>query len=286
MKSTPDQSAQVLMAVGAHADDIENEVGGTLEKYFLHGYEIVYVMSTNNMSGAVVSLDADGKLNATDEPNFEMMARRKRESADAAREWNTEPIHLDYPQRHYRDENCKVVKLRYGAPVPKSTTAEAPCIIMAGDEPEPVEKMAALILEKNPECIFTHGIATNNPEHFGTALLVANGYWKAWERGFRGGLLFWVEADARFGPAFRRWDTFVDYSPLLDRKMELIGKHKCQMPHAHLPDFGHRIIGLENGKVCGCLAAECFMWGNRPVHLEYGLPRYGSLTQELFQNDY
>jgi len=40
-----------LMAVGAHADDIEICVGGTLLKYRDLGYEIVYVMATNNFSG-------------------------------------------------------------------------------------------------------------------------------------------------------------------------------------------------------------------------------------------
>jgi LmbE family N-acetylglucosaminyl deacetylase len=39
------------MAIGAHADDIEVCVGGTLLKYRDAGYEIDYVMSTNNFSG-------------------------------------------------------------------------------------------------------------------------------------------------------------------------------------------------------------------------------------------
>lgn len=77
------------MAIGAHADDIEIEVGGTLEKYFRLGYAVDYVMSTNNMSGSVNSLDADGHLVTKDEPCTEMMARRKRECADATREWKT-----------------------------------------------------------------------------------------------------------------------------------------------------------------------------------------------------
>ena len=286
MKSTPRKRPPSLMAVGAHADDIENQAGGTLEKYFRHGYEIVYVMSTNNMSGSVASLDADGNVVAREEPTTEMMARRKRECANAAREWNTEAIHLDYPQRHYRNEKLEMVELRYGAPVPPTTTADTPSIITAGEDPTAVEGLVALILKSQPECIFTHTVATHNPEHFGTALLVTNAYWKAWERGYRGGLLYWVDDDTNFGPAFRRFETYVDCSPFLDRKMELIGKHECQMPHWRRPDFGHRIVALEWGKVCGCLAAETFIWCNRPVHTEEGRPpEYGSLTLELYQNE-
>jgi len=40
-----------IMAIGAHADDIEVNVGATLLKYHEMGYAITYVMATNNMSG-------------------------------------------------------------------------------------------------------------------------------------------------------------------------------------------------------------------------------------------
>jgi len=284
MKTLVDSIPQTLMAIGAHADDIEINVGGTFEKSFHAGYGIVYVMSTNNMSGEVAVLDAEGKRKCTKEANTAMILRRKRECADAAREWNTDPVHLDYPQRHYTDENLQRVDLRYGAPVPGSVTGDVPSILTACELPEPIERVAALILEKNPELVFTHPLATYNPEHFCTALLVANGYWKAVERGFQGGLLFWVEPETRFGSAYHRWETFIDYSPLLDRKMELIGKHRCQMPNAHLPDFGHRVVANGYGRACGCLAAECFIWGNRPMHREGIRPAYGNLTLELLKN--
>ena len=35
-----------IMAIGAHADDIECEVGGTCLKYRDAGYEVVYVMAS------------------------------------------------------------------------------------------------------------------------------------------------------------------------------------------------------------------------------------------------
>jgi len=286
MKKTNVPRSPSVMAVGAHADDIEIEAGGTLEKYFRLGYAVDYVMSTNNMSGGVNSLDADGHLVGKDEPCTEMMARRKRECADATREWKTEAIHLDYPQRHYRNENLELVELRFGTPVPPVTTAEIPCIITAFKFPEAVRRMADLILEKDPECIFTHNVASHNPEHFGTALLVTTAYWQAWEQGYRGGLLFWIEADHPFlGHSYRRWETFVDYSPHLNRKMEMIGKHQCQMPHAHKEDFPHRLVGLDRGKACGCLAAEWFVWCNRPVRTDSTtFPTAGPLTNELFLN--
>lgn len=284
MKTLPNSIPKKIMAVGAHADDIEINVGGTFEKSFRAGYEIVYVMSTNNMSGEVAVLDANGKRQISKEPNTQMIHRRKREAADAAKEWNTEPIHLDHPQRHYTDENLQRVDLRYGAPVPGSVQGNVPSILTACELAGPIEQLANLILEKNPELLFTHPLATYNPEHFCTTLLVANAYWKAVEQGYQGGLLFWIEPETRFGNAYIRWETYIDYSPLLDRKMELIGKHLCQMPNFKMQDFGHRILAKELGNACGCLAAECFIWGNRPNHREGIRPAYGSLSLELLNN--
>ena len=42
-----------LMVIGAHCDDIEFNFGATMLKYHeKFGYDIVYVQSTNNMSGS------------------------------------------------------------------------------------------------------------------------------------------------------------------------------------------------------------------------------------------
>ena len=80
------------MVVGAHADDIELETGGTLAKYRDADYTVVYVMATNNMSGSVSELLGDGSVRTTRETTAPMMARRKRECDDAARALGTTPI--------------------------------------------------------------------------------------------------------------------------------------------------------------------------------------------------
>lgn len=165
MRTGYDDIKAAVMAVGAHADDIEIGAGGTLEKYFRNGYEVVYVMSTNNMSGRVSWLDENGVRQRKDEPNTEMMARRKRECDAAAAEWNTKPIHLDHPQRHYLDENLQRVDLIYGAPVPGSVKGPVHSILTACEEKGSIEEMTRLILEKNPEVVLTHPLATYNPEH-------------------------------------------------------------------------------------------------------------------------
>jgi LmbE family N-acetylglucosaminyl deacetylase len=59
---------QKVMAIGAHADDIEAIAGGTLAKALAQGYDIVYVMSTNNFSGGWSRLKPDGTIESRSPP--------------------------------------------------------------------------------------------------------------------------------------------------------------------------------------------------------------------------
>lgn len=282
--------SRTVMAIGAHADDIEIEVGGTLAKYHAAGYEVIYVMSTNNMSGNV-QVWQDGKIvRLPQEPPVPMMQRRKRECTAAARLLGAEPIHLDHPQRHYNTGNgMEMVQIQFGSPLADGIPAHTPSILTACEDQASIEKLADLILEKNPECILTHGVAQVNIEHFATSLLVVRSFWNAVERGFNGGLLQWREHHTVHGDFNCRWETFIDCSAYLERKMELIGMHQCQMPKAHLPDFAHRLLSLSWGQACGVGAAECFTWVRRPARCDVPgssmpNPVYGELTLELIQN--
>jgi len=272
-----------IMVVGAHADDVEIECGGTLIKYHKLGYEVVYVMATNNMSGGVNELQSDGSIRKKHEGPVEMMARRKCECDDGAAALGTKPIHLNHPQSHYWGKTGDV-ELRYGCPLPEGVSENVPSILTAYRDPTSVKHLADLILEKNPECVLTHGVA-QVIEHFATSLLVTQSYWQAVERGFRGALLHWREVNTRLGEFNCRWETFIDYTPYLDKKMELIGLHRCQMPKAHLPNFGHRELAVRRGQSCGCGAAEVFTWVHHPDYYSDDKDLvYFPLTLEFIQN--
>ncbi|RAL25944.1 PIG-L deacetylase family protein [Thermoflavimicrobium daqui] len=73
-----------VMAIGAHPDDIEYFMGGTLLKYKKRECEICYVVATDGSKG--------GKI----EPN-KLIKIRKNESKYAASFLDTEPIFLDFP---------------------------------------------------------------------------------------------------------------------------------------------------------------------------------------------
>jgi len=277
---------QKIMSIGAHADDVEVGAGGTLAKCHDQGYEIVYVMSTNNMSGGVQEIQPDGAIKRWKETPVPMMARRKRECDEAAALLGTRPIHLDHPQRHYNGENGEQVDLRYGCALPEGVPDDVPSILTACEDEKSRKRLVELIMEHDPACIFAHGMCSTNIEHVATSILVTKCYWKAVEAGYKGAFLHWREDYTSYGVTNTRWDTFIDISDYLDKKMELIGKHACQMPTAHYPDHGHRLRPMKWGVACGCKAAEVFTWvaHDRRPDLDGTEPFYSPLLAELNQN--
>jgi LmbE family N-acetylglucosaminyl deacetylase len=272
------------MVVGAHADDIEISTGGTLCKYLSRGYELTYVMSTNNMSGEFSTLRPDGSRETKTLSLRQIMPIRKRECDVAAEALGTVPIHLDHPQRHYRSEDLTVIELHYGAPKPNEVPDNVPSILTAYEDAGARRRLKELILEKQPECVFTHGLADINMEHLGTSLLVTRSFREAVDEGYNGSLLHWRSGYMFLGETNNRWDTYIDYSGHVDRKMELIGMHNCQMPHWQQPDFGHRVLAYDFGAACGCEAAELFVWVRRADHRGDCRTPYGSMTFELIQH--
>ena len=254
---------RTLFAVGAHADDHESPIGGTLLKYHDLGYKIAYVLSTNNFSGNWSKLQPDGRITHDPCPHWKIEPQRKLEAARAAAELGTVPIHLDHPQRHYFNDEGKQVEVRYGCELPKGLPANIPTILTAYEDKASVQKLADLILEHNPEAVLTHSPIMVNIEHWATCMLVTNAYWKAVQKGFEGMLLHWYDISVGpFGEAYVKWDTFVDVSKYWKRKFELMGIHACQIPvpaNMELPELG---------SACGCEHAEAF-WivssGKRPV---------------------
>lgn len=267
-----------LMAIGAHADDIEFNVFSSLMKYHERGYEIVYVMSTNNMSGKWSRLLPDGTRESRTPPWYELMPQRKLEAAKAARElFDTEPIHLNYPQRHYTNGIGQNIELRFGAPAPDCAPGALPTIITAHEYKPAIEGLAALIMEKNPEAILTHAPIDHNPEHSCTNLLVYKAFLKAQILGYKGSLLFWLEVTTTGrGEVFNLWNTFINTDGYFERKFQAIGIHACQVPQPKTLDLEDAI----RGKICGCESAEVFNV------CRIGENDKGEFTQEIIKNIY
>lgn len=267
------------MAIGAHADDIEVCAGGTLIKYMELGYDVVYVMSTNNMSGRWNWLLPDGTRTGRLPPYHELQPQRKKESAEAAKYFGTEAIHLDHPQRHYTRKDGTAAEIAYGSDKPECVADNRPTILTAYEHAGYVTEVADLILKHQPEAVLTHGPIQVNIEHTGTCLLVSKAFRQAAKAGHDGMLLHWLDVTpdapgAWFGRTFLRWDTFVNVSDYWDEKLESIKIHACQIPAPQNIEYP------EWGPACGCRHAETFTvadWGRQPA--------YGSqLAYELLGN--
>jgi len=274
------------MAIGAHADDVELHFGGTLFKYQDKGYEIIYIMSTNNMSGAVRVPQEDGtwKKTVSFDP-IRTIELRKRETAAAAKLFKTEAIHLDHPQRKCyvpdAEGNIRPIEVRYGTPLPPGVPAGVPTILTAFADPCSVERLKKLILERNPEVILTQGHAEVNPEHHATFLLTMRAYWKAVGEGYTGSLLFSARSFNELGRYACLWETWVDVTGYLDRKMESVLKHESQYPAKFAHGLKHwNEIAERKGRFCGTGAVEAYNFvNNDPKGTEETL-----LLNELIRN--
>ena len=266
------------MSIGAHADDIEFTTASTLLKYMERGYEVVYVQSTNNISGQWSRILPDGTRENRTLPWYGIMPQRKLEAANAARDvFKTEPIHLNHPQRHYTDINCRQIDLRYGSPCPDCVAPDTPTIITAFEHKPSVDKLAELILEKNTEAILTHAPIDSNPEHSCTNLLVYRSFLEAQKKGYKGSLLFWLEVTSTGrGETFNLWNTFINTDGYFQRKFQAIGIHSCQVPKPESLDLEDGI----RGKICGCKSAEVFNV------CQIGEDCSGEFIQEITKNIY
>ena len=284
---------ETVMGVAAHCDDIEFLFAGTLLKY--HGqfnYQVVYVESTNNMSGSW-AIDGSGRPElppgdykrvkreyypgrfAWDVPWFIEMPQRKKEAGDAAACFGTEPIFLDYPQRHYLDGDLNPVFLTYGSPRPECVPENLPSIVTAHDRREEVEKAASLILEKDPEVIITHAPVDYTEEHTATSHLIRKAFRAAKKQGYDGSLIFaHPVTSGLYGAFFDQFDTFIDITGFERKKREVLAKHACQVPYPEKLD----IEDIPRGKRCGTGAAELF------YVFELSETRNGALTDELKRN--
>lgn len=270
---------KTLMAIGAHADDIELYVGGTLLKYMDQGYDVIYIMSTNNMSGSWKHPRPEGGWDVKWHPYDEMQPQRKREAAAAAKHFGTDVIHLDHPQRHYTNHDGQRVTVCYGAERPGCVDEARSTILTAHEDPEHVQRLAELILKHRPEAVFTHGPVMQDLEHTATCLLVSKAYRQAVAQGHGGSLLHWPDHTpdrprSLFGRSALRWDTHVDVSKYWDKKLDSVRFHASVIPepgNVEYPDWG---------PACGCDRAEVFTvvdWGQQP---EYA----SALSHELVRN--
>ena len=265
-----------ILAIGAHADDLELSMGGTLLKYRAEGYTITYLLTTNNMSGGYAWIDEKGKVCSRNPQPEEEMEIRKKEAENAAKEFfDTTVIHLNCPQRHYTGPDGKRIELDYGSIRPAWLKNETPPILLAHENKPLQKKVADLILETDPEVIISLAIGERNLEHAATGLLALSARKTAKQQGYDGCIILaMTPAPYNIAPMYDRYDTFVDTTGFMEKKYELIRKHASQKPCPESLDFRD----FSEGVKCGCETAEPFVIG------EMAQWKTGPFTVELLKN--
>ena len=263
-----------ILAVGAHADDVEMSWGGTILKYLDQGYSLTYVLTTNNMSGEFAYLDENGNVRSRSIQPEDEMRVRKEEARRAAEMFGTVPIHLDFAQRHYTGPDGKKVNINYGTELPPFLTPGLPSVVTAHEDAAAVKKLTDIILDCDPEVIITRGLADTNIEHICTALYTIKARENAMKQGYDGALLMCRGTGRGFPDLYYHYDPFIHTSGYMQRKWDAIRCHASQKPLPEKQDLRDFVEGAR----CGVETVEPFMFGG------IGTWRIGPFTTEIFRN--
>ncbi len=264
-----------ILVVAAHADDMEISMGGTCLKYQKAGYEFHVVYSTNNMSGGNYRRDETGKPVSYEPEAYDEMQVRKSEAAQAAKIFNTVPVHLDFPQRHFIDKSGRKIELCYASGKPDFVPENIPTVLTAHEHKDTVRDLAAKILEWDPEVIITMGPADPNLEHIATGYLAMKAMREAQKSGYDGTLLFCMTpAPSGIAPLYDAFDVFVDTTGFMQAKYDAIRVHASQKPWPERLDMRDHSVGAR----FGCETAEPFILAHTSE------VRTGPLTVEIQKN--
>ncbi len=236
---------KVIMAIGAHADDVEIRSGGTLAKYHEMGYQVVYILATNNTAGAHTSQTA-----------LEHATQRRNEAREGARVLNAEPIYLDFKETMFEKRGDRE-KLGFQtvdlSDYPEWGREKAP-IVCTQDLEEAVEEVSALLCRYEPEIVLTHS-PTEKHEHWATCVLALKAFRKARQRVELGTLYAW--ADSGTATVSIAPDFFVDITDTIQIKYTALSKHVSQ-GFREIPDPPNRARELYWGSFIGVRFAEAF----------------------------
>ena len=252
---------KTLVAVAAHADDVEMHAGGTAAKWADQGGSVHILMATNNCSGYIVpeSGDESAKFRL---PPGETTAIRHREQQAAAALIEAEVHYLNYSQRHYWDGEREVnIAYEHDAPADPAV-AGIPTLLIAYQQPGHYRRLADLIAGIKPDLVLTHGVFDLDPEHHAVACMVWQAFRKR-ERDLTGvPLRFWTPGSScAAGIVDAHYDYFENIGDYYERKLDLFRCHASQVTEMRLRMIQER--AGHYGALAGVRYAEPFMTANR-----------------------
>ena len=261
-------SFNALVAVGAHADDIELHAGGIAAAWAQSGRPVHFVMSTNNMSGALINA-AQPDAPPINLGPVQTQEIRQREQAAAAAVIGASVRHLNYPQRHYWSaqgrRSLDFTAKPHDATIPQ---AHLPPLIIAAQNHDAIEQVAELLVSLQPAVILTQTITDLDPEHHATASLVWQAYQRRADELRHATLFFWAPGTSNMTGMIRQ--TFDCLVPItreqFDLKMRMLHCHASQMTTKRLEMTERRArfwgseLGVEFAEPLTTVLQGAFRW--------------------------
>lgn len=256
--------AKILVAISAHADDVELNAGGTVAKWAAEGAQIHVVMMTDNCSGAIIPETPPGAPARRIDPD-KTMAVRTAEQQAACRLYGGKLHFMDYCQRHYYDEKLnREVVIEYGSklPVPPCLQGHYPLLI-AADEPDHKNRLADLLVSLKPDLVLAQPPIDLDPEHHAVASMA---WWAFRNRKELASavLRYWMPGSScQDGLIDPHWDHLEDISEFFEKKIQLCACHRSQMTQVRWDMVRKRNAYF--GQKSGVAYAEPFVSATREV---------------------
>lgn len=256
--------AETLVAVAAHADDVELNAGGTVAKWAAERGPVHIVMVTDNCSGSLIP-EEGSEEDVRRLPPAQTRAIRHREQEAAAELIGADVHYLDYAQRHYWDGQ-REIRIGYDpTDSPDPREASRPQILTDYIDPERYRAVADLLVDVGPHGVITHGPLDVDPEHHAVCSLLWLAFRERHEDLEGVSLRFWSPGSScMWGVMEPHYDHFQDISDYYQKKLELCACHASQMTSRRLDMVARRAEYY--GARSGVAHAEPFKtarhWGN------------------------
>ena len=216
-----------ILIFGSHADDVDENAGGTLAKYVAMGYEGIYVCAINNLDGCNLErtpwYDEGPNFTISNSPHkyrvgaLETSQIREEEAIAAAAVYPATPVFLNYKEPTFFIGRKMVYYgtdeyLAYNPP-------GRPLIPIATYIDEEVDFVFELLKKYQPEIVITHTLGGEKMDHGNTGYMM---------------YLAFKKAIAQKVPVGKLWVTVNGW--LLDKDAQRNGRGKPDV-HINVKDY-------------------------------------------------
>ncbi|MFI5128428.1 MAG: PIG-L deacetylase family protein [Chitinophagales bacterium] len=238
---TSGKPRKCIMIFGAHADDVDENAGGTLAKYVAMGYEGIYVCAINNLDGCNLErtpwYDKGPNFTISNSPHkyrvdaLETSQIREEEAKAAAAVYPAIPIFLNYKEPTFFIGR-KIVY--YGSPEYDAFDPPGrPLIPIATYMDSEVDSVYELLKKYQPEIVITHTLGGEKMDHGNTAYLIYLAFKKAMDNHVPVGKLWMVVNGWFLDKEAQRTgrgkpDVHIDVKAYLKTKYTALNKHISQ----------------------------------------------------------